>query len=553
MAGLLLAVCPSMLWTGSTSGQESEWLPWSKNPLPGSVNLVEPGGSSSGAEGLQDPLTPQSGSTDQQQPSLEPPGTDEPADAAQQPKEDDQEPAGSDKIDAGEDPAKEANDEPTGVDGGEGESGKEDGDKDEEKSLADRIKELEDEREKAAEDKKKKAEEDAAKPTVKPRGRLHLDAGWFSQNDANRIAVGDLQDGVIVRRARLGFDAKAFQISEYRLDFEMGTAGGRPSIFDAYGRLTQIPGIGNLQVGHFREPFSLEALTSSNWLTFMERGFNTTFDPARNLGVMAFNHSQSENLMWAVGVFREGSDVFGDDIGDSGERAVTGRVSWLPWFEECGDSQHFLALGTSLSDRDPDNRFTAGPGSPEESLVRYQGRIAATNEDGIGLTPAFIQTTVNDATGIQLVGFDASWNIGRVNLQSEYTGSLIDRLGTPSVWFHGTYVQASCFLTGESRQYDRKIGLFTRAKVARPYIHAAVSEDGCRGPGAWEVALRWNYLDLSDKDISGGYIDGTTIGLNWYLSPYTRLMFNYGLNDLHDPVDGRSAAQWLGTRLDVHF
>jgi phosphate-selective porin OprO and OprP len=515
----------------SASTQQRGWIPGSTQTRPGSTSLIAYGNPEGSASGwLQEPgellLPPdQAGSG---------------AKSAQEPGKT----GGEDPDGTGEKPA-------AGQEKEEGADEKQEAD--EEKSLEDRIKELEKESEKAAEDKKKKAEEDALKPSVKPRGRLHTDANWFSQNDANRATVGDLQDGVFFRRARLGFDAKAFEITEYRLDFEMGSGGNRPSIFDAYGRLTQLPRIGNLQLGHFREPFSLEAQTSSNWFTFIERGFNNTFDPSRNWGLMAFNHTPSENLVWAVGVFREGADNFGDDIGDSGERAVTGRLAWLPYYDEACEGRHFLELGTSFSFRDPDNRFLAGPGGPEESIVRYQGRPANLNEDGIGTVPSFVSVSVPDATDVQLIGLEASWNIGAINIQSEYIGSNVDRFGAPSAWFHGTYLQASYFLTGESRQYDRKTGTFTRAKVNRPFIPACVAEDGCRGPGAWEVAFRWNYLDLSDAGINGGYIDGTTFGLNWYLNPYTRLMFNWGLNDLHDPADGRSAAQWLGTRLDVHF
>jgi phosphate-selective porin OprO/OprP len=115
-------------------------------------------------------------------------------------------------------------------------------------------------------------------------------------------------------------------------------------------------------------------------------------------------------------------------------------------------------------------------------------------------------------------------------------------------------VQASYFLTGESRQWDRKLGYFGRAQVYEPFFRVR-TKDGCvcTSRGAWELVSRWNYLDLSDAGLRGGYLDSTTIGLNWYLSPYVRMMFNYSHNDLHDPVDGRSDAQTFNTRLDVHF
>jgi phosphate-selective porin OprO/OprP len=120
--------------------------------------------------------------------------------------------------------------------------------------------------------------------------------------------------------------------------------------------------------------------------------------------------------------------------------------------------------------------------------------------------------------------------------------------------FHGAYIQASYFLTGESRQFDRKTGAFGRAQVYENFFRVRNSDCGiCSGRGAWEIACRWNYLDLTDEDLVGGYLDTSGLGLNWYLSPYMRMMFNYNLADLHDPVDGRSDAQVFSTRLDVHF
>lgn len=423
------------------------------------------------------------------------------------------------------------------------------------KDLEERLAAVEKDLKKAKDAEQKKKDEDATKPSVKPRGRLHTDANWFHQSAANRAAVGDIQDGTYIRRARLGFDAKAFEVTEYRLDFEMGSGGGRPSIFDAYGKITQLPRVGNLQIGHFREPFSLEAQTSSNWFTFIERSTNNTFDPSRNWGVMIFDHSDDLDTTWAIGAFREGSDNFGDDIGDSGERAVTSRVTYLPYFDEPSEGRYFFEVGASYSYRDPDNRFLTAPGDPEEAIVRYIGAPEdLLNEDGVGRVPVFIQVLVPDATNVQLFGVESSWNIGSLNIQSEYIGSYVNRLAAPSVFFNGAYVQASYFLTGECRQFDRKVGSFGRAQVFENFFRVRTKDCGiCTSRGAWEIACRWNYLDLSSEDLQGGYMDTTGLGVNWYLSPYMRLMFDFNYVDLHDVTDGRSDAQAFATRLDVHF
>lgn len=437
---------------------------------------------------------------------------------------------------------------------GEEEESKDEEEESDEDSMEERLEAIEKALQKAAEAEEKRKREDAGKPSVKPRMRLHSDLNYFNQNDANRATVGDIQDGAYFRRARIGFDGKAFEVTEYRLDFEMASGGGRPSIFDAYLRVVELPLVGNVQMGHFREPFSLEAQTSSNWFTFIERALNNTFDPSRNWGLMAFNHNEAETITWATGAFREGSDNFGDDIGDSGEWAATSRVTWMPYYDEPSDGRYFVEFGGSASYRDPDNTFIGGPGGPEQSIVRYQARPEDNlNEDGVGSVPAFISVSVPDATDVQLYGAETSWNFGSLNLQSEYIGAVVDRLAAPSLFYHGAYFQASYFLTGESRRWDRKLGTFGRAQVHEPFFRVATDEGICTSRGAWELVARWNYLDLTDNNLDEGYVDVITLGTNWYLNSYARLMFNYEYVDLHDVANGRSNANVFHTRFDVHF
>jgi phosphate-selective porin OprO/OprP len=92
-----------------------------------------------------------------------------------------------------------------------------------------------------------------------------------------------------------------------------------------------------------------------------------------------------------------------------------------------------------------------------------------------------------------------------------------DRDLSPS--FDGFYVQASYFLTDEHHNYKPSAGAFSRVKPKENFSFGG-------GPGAWEVAVRYSELDLDDR-LDGGEVDDITAGLNWYLNPNTRLMWNY--------------------------
>ena len=45
--------------------------------------------------------------------------------------------------------------------------------------------------------------------------------------------------------------------------------------------------------------------------------------------------------------------------------------------------------------------------------------------------------------------------------------------------------------------------------------------------GAWQVGLRYDWLDLNSGQISGGQNQDCTLGLNWFLNPNLRFQLNY--------------------------
>jgi phosphate-selective porin OprO/OprP len=107
------------------------------------------------------------------------------------------------------------------------------------------------------------------------------------------------------------------------------------------------------------------------------------------------------------------------------------------------------------------------------------------------------------------------------------------------VRFNGCYAFVSYFLTGEHRPYKRSTGAFDQIKPHENFFRVR-AQDGCvhTGKGAWEFAYRFSYIDLNDEGILGGRAHDHTLGLNWYLNPYTRVMFNYVNSTLDTGIDG---------------
>ena len=351
-------------------------------------------------------------------------------------------------------------------------------------------------------------------------GRVHYDAAFFSPDDDTKAAVETgttrIEDGTEIRRARIEMSGEVADRVDWNTSYDFG--GGTANFRNIYLGLKDLP-FGNMRFGQYKEPYGLEQITSSNNITFIERSLMNSFVPAFNAGVMVFDAPAEERMTWSLGVFRSGTDSGEVSKGD-GEYALTARVTGLPVYKDEG--QGLLHLGLGASHRSPTDDTLTFSAKPEANLA-----------------PAFVSGTFAAET-LDLVGAEAAWVHGPLTLQSEYTlASIEGTSGSPDPAFDGYYVQASYFLTGETRSYNKAAGCFAGLKPA----HNALAEGG--GKGAWEVGLRYSAIDLVDDGIDEGELTDVTAGLNWYLNPNTRFMLNLISADLEPTApaaDGQTEA-----------
>jgi phosphate-selective porin OprO/OprP len=152
-----------------------------------------------------------------------------------------------------------------------------------------------------------------------------------------------------------------------------------------------------------------------------------------------------------------------------------------------------------------------------------------------------IDTGSIDADSAYVYGLEAAANWKNWYLQAESFHYGIERTAATSLLpdpeFEGFYVQGSWLLTGETRRYDIASGAFQSPRPFVPFTSAG-------GKGAWELALRYSHLDLdyhaglagtaaTADAVRGGVQDIWTLGVNWYVNPNVKLMFNW----LHLDVD----------------
>jgi phosphate-selective porin OprO/OprP len=79
-------------------------------------------------------------------------------------------------------------------------------------------------------------------------GRVHTD--WFlsSEDDSLKAEIGEQEDGVEIRRARIYFSGLMYENVEYKLQLDF--AGAEVAFKDAYLSITDLP-IGKLRMGQF--------------------------------------------------------------------------------------------------------------------------------------------------------------------------------------------------------------------------------------------------------------------------------------------------------------
>ncbi len=366
-------------------------------------------------------------------------------------------------------------------------------------------------------------------------GRIQVD---YAKIDGDNPMVNDIEtlegntldgSGVEFRRARLFISGTIYDSVDFKAQYDF--AGGDTDFKDVWIGLRDIPYVGVIRGGHQKEPFSLEEQTSSKYITFMERALPNAFSPSRNTGLLMKNAVLDKRMTWGVGVFEDVDDT-GDSFNDFDDWNATARITGLPWYEEDGRRLVHLGLSYTHQFRDDDDTTIRFRQRPESHLT--DARIVNTGRFG--------------ADDVDIVAPELAFVYGPFSLQGEYTYTWTDASEADDPEFKGYYVFGSYFITGEHRRYSTSSGAFSRVK---PNNNFHPTEPGW---GALEVAARYSNIDLNDEEIDGGEADNFTFGINWYLNPNVRMMFNYVYSDLEDRADvDDDDLNIFQTRLQIDF
>ena len=366
-------------------------------------------------------------------------------------------------------------------------------------------------------------------------GRMHFDVKGSSL-DADDVSGGTYteydRDGKSIsspgeyemRRARLGIKGKLDGIWKYNV--VLNAAGKGAKGLDT-AELTFAPSKKfNLHMGQFKQAFNLEGLTSSNDIDFNERSWINQISPHKKLGIGASGAFGNKDAgTWMATRYQEN---FNDDDIEV-EANYSGRLSY-DFAAGSGMKDKILHIGlsgftedysqtpkTSSNGIDPEfggqgYHADSPEGTTHASLFTFKsaGRglspLASLQLQGAGLTNggASEHGKVNVDVQSKFGGLEAIFASGPFKLQGEYTkgnfeGINPQGLNTAEADINSYYITAAYILTGESYASSYKGGKMGGLKAANPF-----SMESGKGIGLWEVAARYQKLDISDININQG-------------------------------------------------
>ena len=332
----------------------------------------------------------------------------------------------------------------------------------------------------------------------KMKGRIQADASYISS--PRGIADRGFGFSNEMRRIRLGGEGKLGSGFGYKLELEL--SDNKVDLVDTF--VTFEKNDWQIAIGNQNQFQALDELIGDTGGSMMERAaFTDAFNFERRLGIAVRYHHK--DLLLQAGVFTDDVTAIANDSdgpagGDENDSfSVDGRIVYAP---KLGPTQlHFGASG-HLREL---NRLSASP-------VRYRQRpyLHSSNSRVLATPNLTVERELN--YGAELAGSRGPWHMAAEAHWLKSAGPGVDPR------FFGSYVELGYVLTGETRGY--RDGIFTTVSPKRPF--------GKGGPGAVQINLRYDYLDLNDAGIVGGKQNAWLAAIIWTPIDHLRFNLNYG-------------------------
>jgi phosphate-selective porin OprO and OprP len=373
-------------------------------------------------------------------------------------------------------------------------------------------------------------------------GRIHADYRSFNYNEddnGSNVLSATGADTFDIRRARLGAKVKFLDFYEGEVVFN-GT-GGAPVLDIAYLNVAWWKPV-QFRFGQFKMPFSLEQLTSSNNIDFIERSFVDSYIPGKEIGAMVHGSPFTGVTYGLAASTGRGQNNTENDVRVDGVDVV-GRVTAN--FAEIMENKDMVLHGGLA--------FSQGDISKGDGNAAFGGN-RSTEARGAQLFTAPVVSSTNfvDASiDRSRFGLETALAYGPFKVQGQYAKAGFD-FDTATrgydVDVKTWYLQALWTITGEKHADRYKNGAFGALKPSNNFDPANFSG------GAWEIGARYSKFDASDFNTNGlragagldsqvstganqfTEADAWTVGLKFVPNAHIRFMLDYVQTDFENRI-----------------
>lgn len=377
-------------------------------------------------------------------------------------------------------------------------------------------------------------------------------------------------DSFDIRRARLDVNAKVFDFMTVRIQAAMED---NPYIRNAYLDLGRDKAV-NLRIGQMKVPFSTNWLTLDNQVNFIERGTAEPLYPFFDRGLMLWGNVARDTLTYQLGVYNgTGVDVEGSkgDVDDHKDAAL--RLFYQPFRHRDGSPLEGLYLvgeGTYGLSSVATRRFeTRGlMAANYESLLWRWRADQVLGSDGRNSDVLVSEIDSRTRVGAEVLYLRGPLTLSAEWLEARWDGIAVyhDAMAGSSRRYRELVLQrdgavrslslwGSYYLTGERKLVDASG--WRQPNPLKPFTGKG------SGTGAFEVLARYSRTrtdpELFDAvrvtGFSGGVGEGNvvtaavlqgsadvrelTVGLNWMLNYYFRVIFDVTTITALDFEDGQ--------------
>lgn len=332
-------------------------------------------------------------------------------------------------------------------------------------------------------------------------------------------------DNYEIHRARVGIEGELFNRVQFAIERELTeretgdsdpTEQRKSAWKDVYVD-ANISDALQVRVGKFKIPFGLEQLNGIANLDFVYRSGSANYlAPGRDVGFAVHGRFFDRGLNYWAGVFRQDGDNAQSSRIEGADETLAVRVTGTP----------FRRI-SALANTEVGGAFTVSALDNESVLPNgLRGRTVMSQY--VFYEPVFVK-------GLRRrYEVDADWYAGPVGARAEYTHVLDSReeqgladQDLADARARGWYVSGSWVLTGEEKERPvepkRRFGAVEAvARYERLWFDSAGGEPPpLRNPRADSILP------------SGEYV--LSLGVNWYVARWVKLMFHTIREDLQDP------------------